>query len=129
MYYSRNESIWTLELLKHISRRLSSRTELKGAIYTCVITDNQEIRFDPNIIIFPSTNRRKNSDKIKVLEFVLNKYFSFTHKFHKSVNGSIVIDNGRFVPGIYVYGTSINKKYRRWAKLEGRNYEVKFDNN
>lgn len=117
MNYSKQDSILTDRLLKLISRRLSSRIELKGTEYICSIEENK-ISFEPNIIIYPSTHRRKDSDKINILEFILNKYFQSTHKFHRTKEGSIVIESGKFICGTYKYVKSINGKQRKWIRKE-----------
>ena len=94
-------------LLKSISQRLSGREDCKDMTYDVKI-DNIGIHMYPIIYVYPNCHRRKESDKIDVLTFIL------ATKFQDVVLTGM---HDQFVQGTYRYSLVDTEKKRRWRKI------------
>lgn len=93
----------TENLLKHISSRLAGREDCKKVNYKVTI-DASGIHMNPIIQVYPNRHRRKEADKMDVIQYV--------HQYkmpHIKIN--------EFVFGQYEYQLSADGKNRRWRKL------------
>lgn len=97
----------TEQFLRSISQRLASREDCKDLTYNVKI-DNQGIHMDPIIYVYPNCHKRKESDKMDILSFVMST------KFQEIVlSGNL----SEFVTGVYRYGLTDSEKKRKWRKI------------
>lgn len=125
----------TQKFLNQIAYHLSGRPECKGATYTLAIGMlddsltyqielNQEenikcrVIFSPDISVFPNRHDRKPGSQIPVLSHILKTHFPETLRGCDSF-GNLLIREGKFVPGIYVYKPySTQHSRRKWFKVK-----------
>ena len=91
----------TEDFLKLLAYRLSGRDDMKHINYKVKIS-NQGVSMDPVVMIFPNRYRRKEADKIDVVSYIL----------------TMMLSDRSFVPGEYIYQSSVDNKRRRWVKLK-----------
>lgn len=104
-------------LMNLLSKRLSSRDDCKGQQYVLKITSCescQSVSFEPNVLVYPNTYKRNQSDKLPVLIYILNRYFK---DFVIRYEDKIIIKSATFVDGNYSYTQWIFKN-RRWHDLK-----------
>ena len=108
----------TEKLLFLISKHLSSRSRLRHEEYFCCISTNM-ISFYPKEDVFPDKFHKKLGDKISLLYHILIDHFDLHIQELSSIRHAYCINilDNKFVPGVYKYSLSINKKTRRWVRL------------
>ena len=94
----------TEEFLKLLSYRLSGRTELSKVNYNVHISIGNKIRMSPVVYVYPNRYRRCETDKIDAVSFILSTF--------------IGKDSRKFVPGDYLYQSSIDNRRRKWIKIK-----------
>jgi len=92
----------TEDFLKLVAYRLSGRDDMKHVNYRVKISKKGSVCMDPVVMIFPNRYRRKEADKIDIISYIL----------------AMMISDRDFVPGEYVYQSSVNNKRRRWIKVK-----------
>ena len=92
----------TEDFLKLIAYRLSGRDDTKHLNYRIKISKKSSVSMEPMVYIFPNRYCRKESDRTDVVSYIL----------------SMMMNDWDFVPGEYVYQSSINNKRRRWVKVK-----------
>lgn len=104
-------------LMNLLSKRLSSRDDCKGQQYVLRITSDefyQSVSFEPNVLVYPNTYKRNQSDKLPVLIHILNQHFN---DFVIVCEDKIMVKPATFVDGTYSYTQWIFKN-RRWHNLK-----------
>lgn len=104
-------------LMNLLSKRLSSRDDCKGQEYVLKITSDklyQSVSFEPNVLVYPNTYKRNQSDKSPVLVHILNHHFK---NFVIVCDDKIMVKPATFVDGNYIYTQWIFKN-RRWHSLK-----------
>lgn len=111
---SNNRYINTTQLLRAMSRRLSSRKDCKQQVYWVTISITGEIEFQPYTYVFPDTHHRVSPAKLGIVEYVLTrpKFSHLNPKKHE--DGRMFVDHDSVVPGEYVYDYVGNIQSRRW---------------
>jgi hypothetical protein len=126
----------TVELLRAIAKRLSSRKSCKRIEYiVCIgmIDDSIEhqksiaeysggigdvILFFPEREVFPDTHHRRSTDLIDIVSCVIMTKFKNTVFSYVDNIGQIHYQEGSVVPGIYKYILSTTKKRRKWVRVK-----------
>ena len=125
----------TIELLRSISRRLSSRKNCKRIEYiVCVGMTNDEvgnqkriqeygdvsdiILFFPEREVFPDTHHRRSTDLIDIVSCIIMTKFKDTIFSYVDNLGQIHFVKGSLVPGVYKYILSNTKKRRKWVRVK-----------
>lgn len=110
----------TKQLLQSISSHLSYRSCCRQVQYVVTISDNYEIQMYPDIQVFPNRYNHRKSDKLSVLEHVLREHVPSPYLPLDTDNGckGYVVLSKHFVPGVYTYKLSIDKKRRKWIRTK-----------
>lgn len=93
---------YTEDFLKLIAYRLAGREDLKHVEYEVTILESGHVIMNPLVRVFPDRYRRKESDKVDIISFIL----------------TFMVCARDFVPGQYIYKNSTNGKRRKWIKKE-----------
>ena len=88
-------------LLLCISRRLSGRLDCRGVNYIVKITEDQRVTMEPEVMIYKNRYSKKEG-KISVLDYARH----------------LIMGRVKYMPGTYIYCSSINKKQRKWVREE-----------
>lgn len=96
----------TRRLLNLLSSHLSTRKGCSGTEYVLKISGDT-IEFSPNVYCFPDLHKRKQTDRMPILEHVLLQHMS---DVLRSQYDTI------FVDGIYWYKLSVDRSRRRWTR-------------
>lgn len=112
-----NRTKCTESLLRSVATHLSGRVDCRGITYTLCIDEQQNISFSPNIQVFPSRYRRKQEDKVPVIDHILFTHFSDIF-LDRDASGKMVIAPNTLVPGTYEYQPSFDNKRRRWVRIK-----------
>lgn len=130
-----NDSKLTMQLLRAISKRLSSRKNCKRIEYVVCIgveydVPNQQKRiqeysnaddiilFYPEREVFPDTHHRRSTDLIDIVSCVIMTQFKNTAFSYVDNIGQIHFNKGSIVPGVYKYILSATKKRRKWVRVK-----------
>ena len=125
----------TIELLRAISKRLSSRKNCKRIEYiVCIGMTNDEvgnqkriqeygdvsdiILFFPEREVFPDTHHRRSTDLIDIVSCIIMTKFKDTIFSYVDNLGQIHFVKGSLVPGVYKYILSNTKKRRKWVRVK-----------
>ena len=129
------KSKMTQEFLRCIAQHLSSRPECQHSVYRIAIgvTDsiaapahismfekelsNNRVCFLPNILVFPDRYHRKETDRVSVVMHVASQHFDNMLMSYQE-EGCTFVETDNLVRGVYEYQCSIDKKKRRWVRLE-----------
>ena len=125
----------TQQFLQCIAQHLSSRLECKGISYRIAIgvydsilypqevsmfekeLSNKRVLFHPNTYVFPDRYHRKDTDKVGVVYHVAASHFEDIILTYQE-DGCTYVDTDKLVCGVYEYQLSMDKKKRRWVKIE-----------
>ena len=116
----------TLQLLRHLAEHVSYRTAGQRAEYIVNIGVDT-LCFSHNFPVLPDRFHRRETDKCPVAEHVMK--FHMPDVFVEASQGQVVFTPGSFVPGVYKYQLSFDRRRRRWTKLEEGNNENQISNN
>ena len=125
----------TMQLLRAISRRLSSRKNCKQIEYiVCIgmIYDDPSsqyntkhtgdvsdiITFYPEREVYPDAHHRQSTDLIDIVSCVIMTKFKDTVFAYVDNIGQIHFNKGTLVPGVYQYVLSKTKKRRKWFRVK-----------
>ncbi len=106
--------------LRLIAQHLSSRQDCRGIEYTVTIGNeywDDIVLMDPPKHVYPDKHRRSSADLRPVTEHVL-KYHMPELYLPTEDSCNLFIDKDKIVPGVYMYQLSVDKKKRRWIKVE-----------
>ena len=124
----------TEHFLRTLSSHLSGRKDCWRRPYKCVIGMDDVgsrqldimdilgrdfesyISFDPEIQIYPSVHRRKDANKVTVLNHVLHDHFPELLAEDDAL-GNNRIKPGMLVEGVYEYQVSVTGRSRRWTRI------------
>lgn len=105
----------TKRFLQCLSKHLSGRSGCGDIEYCCNIEKNK-VTFAPNVLIFNSTHSRKDFNKYTVLEHVLKYHFpSIVINIEGDINR---VDTSKLIEGFYRYTFSVNRKRRKWIRVD-----------
>lgn len=104
----------TKMLLNLIASHLSTRKCCKGKEYVLTLSGNipKGYSFNTEVQLFPDKYHRKSSDKSSAIFHILKYHMPYI------CNCVYEILESNIVPGTYVYRLSIDKKRRKWVRLE-----------
>lgn len=125
----------TEDFLKCISQHLNGRADCRKLTYRIAIGVEDEqlsqhrqqsidcdliqkrICFSPGITVFPDIYHRKQTDKISIVAHVASAHFGAVLDDYYQ-EGCTFLDTSKFVRGVYEYQASIDRKKRRWVRVE-----------
>lgn len=125
----------TQKFLQCIAQHLSGRADCKGTTYRiaigvwdsvllppCISMFEEElgenrVLFSPNVMVFPDRYRRKETDKVSVVYHVAAAHFDRMLLSYQE-DGCTFIETSGLVKGVYEYQSSVDKKKRRWVRIE-----------
>ena len=131
----------TLEFLKSIADRLASRVDCKQVEYIVAIGEplvyfsvigkslnsdelllnrvsSSGVRMKPQIDVYPDTHHRKPTDKCSILDYVLITKFYDSCYDGVDEYGHATFREGSLTPGVYKYRLSVDKKRRKWTRIQ-----------
>ena len=111
----------TTQFLRCIAQHLSSRADCKGLEYVVTIgTDKWDdaVLMSPMKYVFPNRYDRSPSYLESVVLHVLKHHMPELYSPRTECIYTAFVDINKIVPGTYMYQLSIDKKRRRWTKVE-----------
>lgn len=107
----------TKEILLSISKHLSTREKYRNTQLKVVIKnkpESSEVILLPNVTVFPNVHKRKDEDRIDLLEHVFKDHI----RSQSNVFPGRVVCSSKLVEGEYEFGFfSKSKKKRSWVKI------------
>ena len=110
----------TQKFLQCIAQHLSGRTDCKGVEYAVTIGHDlfrELAMIEPPKFVFPNKYKRSEIDRVPVLTHVARDHFPELYIYTDGMFGTHV-DVSQLVEGVYVYQSSVDKKKRRWVRIE-----------
>lgn len=111
----------TTQFLRHIAQHLSSRPDCKGVEYVVTIGTDQwkdAVLMSPTKYVFPNRYDRSPSYLESVVLHVLKHHMPELYLPRTECAYNAFVDETKIVPGTYMYQLSVDKKKRRWTKVE-----------
>lgn len=110
---------YTVEFLRAISNRLSSRQSCRQVEYTVVISIEpcNIVVFEPNVEVFPDTHHRQHTDLRSVVSHIMRTQFGSTVYDQDDEYGQPRYKSGSLTPGTYKYVLSFDRKRRQWTRI------------
>lgn len=131
----------TLEFLKSIADRLAGRVDCKQVEYVVVIgtpmtyfsvigksldadelllsrVSNGRVFMTPQVDVYPDTHHRRSTDKCSILDYILITKFYDTCYDGIDEYGHAAFREGSLTPGVYKYKLSVDKKRRKWTRIQ-----------